>query len=229
MTSYALRRDRKGDIDDFPRDVLELIRYFREPEPGQQVVAVPGAGLHVPIWILGSSLFGAQLAAALGLPYAFASHFAPAALDQALEIYRERFEPSEQLSKPYVMLGFNVCAADTDDEARFLRTSGLQAILRLRRGQPGKLPPPTENFDDQLSPADHAMMKDFSSCSAVGTVETVQDGLRQFVARTGADEIIVSSQIYSHEARVRSYELLAEAGRSLDDAAAELAVASTES
>ena len=216
MTSYALRRDRKGDVDEFPRDVLELIRYFREPEPGQQVVAVPGAGLDVPIWILGSSLFGAQLAAALGLPYAFASHFAPAALDQALEIYRERFEPSEQLSEPYVMLGFNVCAADTEDEARYLRTSGLQAILRLRRGQPSQLPPPIENFDDNLSTADRVMMKDFSSCSAVGTVPTVRAEIQSFLERTQADEIIVSSQIYSHEARVHSYELLAEAGKMIE-------------
>ena len=141
-TSHALRRNLNGDIDAFPRDVVELQHYFKVVEPGQRVRAVPGAGLDVPIWILGSSLFGAQLAAALGLPYAFASHFAPAALMPALEIYRSRFEPSAHLAEPYVMVGFNVFAAETEQEARLLRTSAQQSILRLRRGSPGQLPPP---------------------------------------------------------------------------------------
>ncbi len=211
MTSMALRRTRQGDVDDFPRDVQELLHYFRAPQPNQAVVAVPGAGQKVPIWILGSSLYGAQVAAAYGLPYGFASHFAPAAMMQALEIYRERFEPSEQLDRPYVMLGFNVCAADTDEEATYLRTSGIQAILRMRKGRPGKLPPPVKNFDETLSDVDRSIVSSFASCSAVGALETVRDGLRDFIQKTSADEIIVSSQIYDHAARVRSYEIAADA------------------
>lgn len=211
ITAQALRRSLHGDIDDFPRDVQELQHYFREPVERQAVVAVPGAGLRVPIWILGSSLYGAQLAAALGLPYAFASHFAPAAMMQAIEIYRDRFEPSEQLDQPYLMLGFNVCAAETEEEARLLRTSGLQAILRLRRGMPSQLPPPVEGFEETLSPTDQSILSGFASCSAVGSVEVVRDGLVEFIGKTQADEIIISSQIYDHTARVRSYEIAASA------------------
>ena len=178
-------------------------------QPGGPVRAVPGAGLHVPIWILGSSLFGAQLAAALGLPYAFASHFAPAQMMQAIELYRAQFQPSEQLERPYVMLGFNVFAADTDEEAQLLFTSLQQAFVNLRRGQPGRLPPPSAGFEEQLAPAERAMLAQALSCSAVGSPETVRRGLEAFVARTGADELIVTSQIFDHAARLRSYEITA--------------------
>ncbi len=211
MTSHALRRSLKGDVDDFPRDVKELLHYFGEPQPQQAVVAVPGAGLRVPVWILGSSLYGAQMAAAYGLPYGFASHFAPAAMMQALEIYRERFEPSKFLKEPYVLLGFNVCAAESQEDADYLRTSGLQAILRLRSGRPSKLPPPVRGFEKTLTAADHGILSGFAVCSAVGDLDTVRTGLQSFVEATGADEVIVSSQIYDHAARVRSYEIVAEA------------------
>ncbi len=211
-TSYALRRTLTGNVDDFPRDVIELRDYFREPEPNQRVQAVPGAGLKVPIWILGSSLYGAQLAAVLGLPYAFASHFAPAAMMQAIEIYRDTFEPSDQLAEPYVMLGFNVCAADTDEEARFLRTSALQSFVRLRRGSPGRLPPPIERFEESLSAHEQRLLDEIATCSAVGSPETVRGRLAEFVARTGADEVIVVSQIFDHEARLRSFEIASEVG-----------------
>ncbi len=214
-TSYALRRTLTGNVDDFPRDVIELRDYFREPEPNQRVQAVPGAGLKVPIWILGSSLYGAQLAAALGLPYAFASHFAPAAMMQAIEIYRSHFEPSDQLDEPYVMLGFNICAADTDEEARFLRTSALRSFVRLRRGSPGRLPPPVEKFEESLSASEQRLLDAIATCSAVGSPETVRGRLAEFVDRTGADEVIVVSQIFDHEARLRSFEIASEVGTRL--------------
>lgn len=210
-TSHALRRSLQGDVDDFPRDVQELLYYFDDPQPQQPVVAVPGAGLKVPVWILGSSLFGAQLAAAYGLPYGFASHFAPAAMMQALEIYREQFEPSEYLSEPYVLLGYNVCAAESQEEAEYLRTSGLQAILRLRSGRPSKLPPPVRGFEKTLTATDEAVLNSFALCSSVGNLDTVREGLQGFAKMTGANEIIISSQIYEHKARVRSYEIAAEA------------------
>ena len=175
--------------------------------------AVPGAGLHVPIWILGSSPFGAQLAAALGLPYAFASHFAPGQMMQAIELYRAQFRPSDQLERPYVMLGFNVFAADTDEEARLLFTSLQQAFVNLRRGQPGRLPPPSPGFEDQLSPAERAMIGQALSSAAVGSRDTVRRGLESFISRTGADELIVTSQIFDHAARLKSYEITAEIAR----------------
>jgi luciferase family oxidoreductase group 1 len=212
FTAYALRRNLAGD-DDFPRDVIELRNYFRDAEPGQRVRAVPGTGLRVPIWILGSSLYGAQLAAVLGLPYAFASHFAPAAMMQAIEIYRDRFAPSDQLDRPYVMLGFNVCAAPTDQEARLLRTSSLQSFVQLRRGHPGRLPPPVEGFEESLSPVERRMLAEVASCSAVGSLETVRRELEAFAAKTGADELMVVSHIYDHAARLRSFEITAQAGR----------------
>jgi luciferase family oxidoreductase group 1 len=209
ITARALRRTLAGDVDAFPRDVLELMAYFQDPEPGQPVRAVPGAGLHVPIWILGSSLFGAQLAAALGLPYAFASHFAPAHMMEALAVYREHFRPSPELEKPYVMLGVNAIAADTDDEARWLLTSLQQAFVNLRRGRPGLLPPPVENFDHQLEPFERAQLDAVLSASVVGSPGTVRRGLAQFIDRTGADELIVAAQIYDHAKRLRSYEIVA--------------------
>jgi luciferase family oxidoreductase group 1 len=210
VTAHALRRTLAGGADTFPQDVLELMDYFRA-EPGQRVRAVPGAGLNVPVWILGSSLFGAQLAASLGLPYAFASHFAPGQMMQAIAVYRERFQPSEQLREPYVMLGFNVFAADTDEEGRRLMTSVQQAFLNLRRGRPGPLQPPADGFDEQLHPMERAMLNEALACTAVGSPETVRAALAAFVARTGADELMITSQIYDHAARVRSYEIAAEA------------------
>ncbi|MDA1076281.1 MAG: LLM class flavin-dependent oxidoreductase [Proteobacteria bacterium] len=211
ITAHALRRTLTGDVNRFPQDVLELQAYFEEPEPNQRVQAVPGAGLKVPLWILGSSLYGAQLAAALGLPYAFASHFAPAAMMQAIEIYRARFEPSAQLAHPYVMLGFNVCAASSQAEATYLRTSSLQSFLNLRTGVPGPLPPPREDFDANLTDADRHMLSEVSSCSATGDVGTVRDELRSFISRTGTDEIMVVGHIYDHTARLKSFEIAMDA------------------
>jgi luciferase family oxidoreductase group 1 len=209
VTMRALRRN-PGAADTFPQDVLELMAYFREPEPGGRGVrAVPGAGLDVPVWILGSSLYGAQLAAALGLPYAFASHFAPTHLMQALEVYRAEFRPSAQLDRPYVMLGINVFAADTDAEARRLFSSLQQAFINLRRGRPSLLRPPAEGFDETLHPHERAMLDEVLAHSVVGSPETVREGLRAFVERTEADELMVTSQIFEHGARLRSYELLA--------------------
>jgi len=215
MTAHALRRTLTGNVDNFPRDVMELRDYFAEPKPDRHVRAVPGAGLNVPLWILGSSLYGAQLAALLGLPYAFASHFAPAALDQALATYREHFVASPQLAEPYVMVGFNVFGADSDDEARLLRTSSQQSFLKLRTGNPGPLPPPVENLEERLSPAERHLLGQITACSAVGAAQTVRNEMQAFVDRTGADEIIVSSHIYDHGARLRSYEIAAEIGAEL--------------
>ena len=212
LTMRALRRTLSGDVDDFPRDVIELQHYFKTLQPDQRVQAVPGAGLNVPIWILGSSLFGSQLAAVLGLPYAFASHFAPAAMMQAIEVYRQRFEPSEQLASSYVMLGFNVFAADTEEEAKRLRSSSQQSTLSLRRGLPGPLPPPIDNFEASLSPPERAMLAQVHECSVVGGPQAVREGLAAFVARTGADELMVSSHIFDHQARLRSFEIAADAG-----------------
>jgi luciferase family oxidoreductase group 1 len=209
LTARALRRSAAADeADAFPQDVLELIAYFRAP--AGPVRAVPGAGLHVPIWILGSSTFGAHLAAALGLPYAFASHFAPGQMMDAIAIYRAQFRPSDQLDRPYVMLGFNVFAADTDEEARLLFTSLQQAFVNLRRGQPGRLPRPVAGFEDRLTPVERAMIAQALSCAAVGSRETVRREIEAFVARTGADELIVTSQIFDHAARLRSFEITAE-------------------
>jgi len=216
VTSRALRRTLAGSVEDFPRDVVELQQYFRDAEPGQRVTAVPGAGTHVPLWILGSSLYGAQLAAMLGLPFAFASHFAPAQLHDAVEIYRDRFQPSEQLQAPYVMLGFNVCAAETDAEARYLRSSSLQSFLNLRRGTPGQLPPPIEDFEQSMDPGDRALLAQMRSCSAVGSPETVRDGLARFLADTDADELMLVSSIFDHRKRLRSLELAAEVGSVID-------------
>jgi luciferase family oxidoreductase group 1 len=211
LTTRALRRNPLA-ADTFPDDVVELMNYFRPPHPRQLVRAVPGAGLDVPIWILGSSLFGAQLAAELGLPYAFASHFAPAALTEALEVYRARFKSSERLERPYVMLGVNVFAAETEDEGRRLFTSLQQAFVNLRRGHPGPLPPPVDGFVERLMPGDRRLLDDMLSYSVVGSPATVRRGLEAVVARTGADELMLTSQIYDHAARRRSYELAAGIG-----------------
>ena len=213
-TARALRRPPTAG-DEFPQDVVELLSYFRQPQPGQVVRAVPGAGLDVPIWILGSSLFGAQVAAALGLPFAFASHFAPAMLEQALAVYRARFKPSPQLERPYVMLGVNVVAADTDDEARRLLTSLQQAFVNLRRGQPQPLAPPVDGFAERLAPFERAMLDDVLRYSVVGSPETVKIGLEAFIERTAADELMITSQVYDHAARLRSFEITANVRQSL--------------
>lgn len=217
-TARALRRNLEAS-DNFPQDVVELMGYFQPAEAGQRIHAVPGEGQKVPVWILGSSLYGAQLAAMLGLPYAFASHFAPAELDHALEIYRSRFQPSEQLDKPYVMLGLNVFAAPTDAEAKLLFTSLQQAFVNLRTGRPGRLPPPVEGYDQTLEPMAKTMLGQALSCAVVGSPETVRQGIDAFVRRTGADELMVTAQIFDHAARVRSFEILAEAHKSLSQAA----------
>jgi luciferase family oxidoreductase group 1 len=209
VTVRALRRSPLA-AETFPEDVVELMNYFRPARPGQGVRAVPGEGLDVPIWILGSSLFGAQLAAELGLPYAFASHFAPAALSQALELYRARFRPSAQLERPYVMLGVNIFAAETDAEGRRLFTSLQQAFVNLRRGHPGRLPPPDEGLLERLTPGDLHLVNEMLSYTVAGSPPTVRRGLEAIVARTGADELMLASQIYDHDARLRSYELAAE-------------------
>ena len=207
-TAQALRRDLQSDADQFPQDVIELMDFLSK-EPRQSVRAVPGIGTEVPIWILGSSTFGAQLAAHLGLPYAFASHFAPQQLMQAIDIYRRTFKPSAQLKKPYVMLGFNVFAADTDEEAEFRASSWQQAFVNLRSGRPGRLPPPVQNYRGTVGPAENALLDSVLSCSAVGAVDTVRAGIEAFIERTGADELMVTSQVFDHAARLRSYELLA--------------------
>jgi luciferase family oxidoreductase group 1 len=209
--AMALRRNLEAGADTFPQDVVELLNYFRPAEPGQWVRAVPGEGLEVPVWILGSSLFGAQLAAMLGLPYAFASHFAPAEMETASAIYRDRFQPSEHLETPRLMLALNVVAADTDAEARLLFTSLQQAFVNLRTGKAGPLPPPREGFLEGLDMPPREMLRQALSCSVVGSPETVSAGLEAFIARTRPDELIVTAQIFDHAARVKSFEITAEA------------------
>jgi len=213
IAARAMRRNLSADENQFPQDVMELMRYFDPPEAGQRLLAVPGAGEDVEIWILGSSAYGAQLAAMLGLPYAFASHFAPAMMRDAIAMYRERFRPSERLAQPHAMLGVNVFAADTDAQARRLFSSLQQAFLNLRRGRPGKLPAPVESMDSQMDPFGRAMLDEALSCSVVGGPETVRAGLRAIVASTGADELMVTAQIFDHAARKRSFEILADVAR----------------
>ncbi len=210
LAARALRRRLAGDADTFADDVVELQSYLAPARIGQRVQAVPGAGTCVPIWILGSSQFGAQLAAALGMPYAFASHFAPAQLFAAIELYRRSFRPSNNLPQPHVMLGVNAFVADSDSEARWLSSSVKQAFLALRHGSPVPLPPPVEGFEEQLEPGERAALQDVLRCSFVGTPEGVRQGLEGLLASTGADELMVSSMIFDPRARQRSYQLLAE-------------------
>jgi luciferase family oxidoreductase group 1 len=209
-TSRALRRDLAGHPDAFPQDVVELLDFLSD-EPRQSVQAVPGKGAKVPLWILGSSLFGARLAAMLGLPYAFASHFAPGQMMDAIALYRAEFRPSAQLDKPYVMLGFNVLAADSDEQASVLATSMQQAFVNLRTGRPSKLPPPVPGYLEGLPTQARGMLEDVLSCSAIGSPATVRQALHAFVERTGADELMITSQIFDHQARLRSYEIAAAA------------------
>ncbi len=215
-TALAMRRNLSSDANQFPKDVVELQGYFRTDNG--RVRAIPGEGLNLPLWILGSSLFGAQLAAMLGLPYAFASHFAPQMMMEAIDLYRERFEPSEQLAEPYVMLGFNAIIADTDEEAALLATSLQQAFVALRTGHPIKLPPPKRGFADELPLEARATLRQILSASAIGSPKTARQQAKAFVDRTKPDELMVTAQIFDHRARLRSFELLMEAMSDLSPA-----------
>ncbi len=209
LTQRALRRD-PAAADTFPEDVAELQALLGPVQPGQRVQAVPGGGTNVPLWILGSSLYGAQVAAHFGLPYAFASHFAPAALEQALQVYRARFRPSSQLSQPHAMVGVNVVAADTDAEARRLFTSMQQAFTNMIRGTRGKLPQPIDDIEAYWSSSEQAQVTAMLACSFVGSAETVRQGLAGLLDWTGADELLVAAAVHDHAARLRSYEILAQ-------------------
>jgi luciferase family oxidoreductase group 1 len=221
LTARALRRDLASNADAFPDDVVELLGYFADEataasgHAGQAVRAIPGAGLAVPVWILGSSLFGAQVAALLGLPFAFASHFAPQQLDDALAIYRAKFRPSATLARPYVMVGATVIAADTDAEARRLLTSLEQAFVALRRGMPVPLKPPVEAHEATWTPFERAQLEQILAVAIVGSAETVKRKLGAFVARTEADEVIVTAQVFDHAARLRSFEIVAKVGEGM--------------
>ena len=209
-TARTLRRTLVGDESRFPQDVGELQAYFAEVQPGQQVQAVPGGGLKVPLWILGSSTFGAELAAYLGLPFAFASHFAPAMLEPALAVYRAHFRPSAQLQAPHAMLGLSVFAADTDAEAALLASSQQQAFVNLRTGRPGPLPPPAPDYVEGLHPQLRGLIEDYMSCAVIGGPETVHKGLQAFIARSGADELMITCNMFDFDKRLRSYEIIAE-------------------
>ena len=211
-TAHALRRTLNSGADNFPNDIVELLSYFGPERTDQPVRAYPGTGLGVPLWILGSSTYGAQLAAMLGLPYAFASHFAPAELDNALAIYRHRFTPSDYLGQPYVMVGAMVTAAETDAEAQFLASSMHQAFVNLRTGRAAQLPPPIEGYYQSLDEGAKGMIDHALACAIVGGPATVKRKLEAFIARTGADEVIVANQVFDHAKRLRSFEILAEAG-----------------
>jgi len=205
-TARALRRYHDS-ADAFPQDVQELLYYFEPAEPGQPVRAVPGAGLDVPVWLLGSSLFGARLAARLGLPYAFASHFAPDALDHALALYRREFTPSRRLARPYAMLGVNVVAAPTEAEARRLFTTLQQSFVNLRRGRPGLIPPPIDDIETYWTPAERIGVEQALACSVVGDPDQVRSGLAAFVERHRPDELMLTANVYDHAARKRSFEI----------------------
>ena len=209
-TWQALRRDRQAS-EYFPQDVVELQALLGPPQENQMIHAIPGEDTNVPLWILGSSLFGAQLAAMLGLPYAFASHFAPQALMQAISVYRERFEPSAQLDKPYVMVGCNAVVADTEEEAKRLFTSPQQNSTRMVRGTRGQLPPPIDDIESFWSPMEKAQVSSMQACSFHGSPQTIESKLAPLIEATGADELMVAAAIWDHEARVRSFELLADA------------------
>ena len=207
LTVRALRRH---DSDTFPQDVLELQQYFEPVQPNQRVQAVPAAGTRVPLWILGSSTFGAQLAAELGLPYAFASHFAPQSLTAALRIYRERFKPSAQLDRPYAMVGVNIVAADSDEEAKRLATTQQMSFANLFRGTRTLSQPPIDDIDTYWSPAERHQAQQMMERMIIGSRETVATGIGKLVAETGADELMIVSDIYDHQKRLRSFELIAE-------------------
>lgn len=207
-TARALRRY-FDSAEQFPDDVRELLGYFEPATPDQPVRAVPGEGIPVPVWLLGSSLFSATLAARLGLPFAFASHFAPDAMDEALEVYRRSFRPSSRLDAPYAMLGLNVVAADSDAEAQRLFTTQQQSFVNLRRGRPGRIPPPIDDIDAFWSPAEKHMVERALACAVVGDPETVHEGIQTFIARHRPDELLVTANIFDHCARCRSFDLVA--------------------
>jgi luciferase family oxidoreductase group 1 len=215
MTARALRRDLLGSEDRFPQDVQELQHYFGPIQDGQAVKAIPGADTDVPIWILGSSLYGAQLAAHFGLPYAFASHFAPEQLLDAISIYREKFQPSDKLAKPYSAFLMNVVAADTDEEAAYLFTTLQQNVIRMRRNTRGQLPSPIDDLDDFCEPYEKATAAHTLQCSAVGSLQTVRGEMQRWLDLTGANEVIITGQIFDHQARLRSFEIAAEAAKGL--------------
>ena len=210
----ALRRYYQ-DADEFPNDVIELLQYFEPVHPGQQVRAVPGAGLDLAVWILGSSLFGAQLAAALGLPYAFASHFAPDMLEQAIATYRQKFKPSARLAHPYVMLALNVVAAATDAEARRLFTTQQLGFINLRRGRPGLVQPPVDDINTVSTPEERAGVDRALACAVIGAPATVLHGIASFIERYRPDELMLTANIFDHAARLRSFEIAAESMRQL--------------
>ncbi len=213
QTARALRRDLQGSSDQFPQDIQELQYYFGPLRPDQAVKAIPGAGLEVPIWILGSSTYGAQLAAHLGLPYAFASHFAPDDLLHAMHLYKSLFKPSAQLAQSHAMVGVNVVAADTDEEAQYLFTTQQQQFTKMRRNTRGQLPPPIDDIESFWTPQEKASVSHSLACSVVGSPETVRRGLQAIVNQTGANELIFSGQIFDQQARLRSFELAAQAAQ----------------
>lgn len=208
ITMRALRRGRQETEDQFPQDILEILQYFKDPEPNQRIVATPGQSTHVPVWLLGSSLFSAQLAAKLGLPYSFASHFAPRMLGQAIQLYRENFEPSEYLDRPYVSMGVPTCVADSDEEAEYLATSAYQRVLSLIRGQTLKLKAPIDSMDGLWSPAEKMSVDNFFAMAQVGSKETVKAGLESLLARYDVDEFIFTCDIYDTDKRLHNFELL---------------------
>ena len=208
MTMRALRRGRQETEDQFPQDVLEILQYFKDPEPHQRIVATPGQSTHVPVWLLGSSLFSAQLAAKLGLPYSFASHFAPRMLGQAIQLYRENFEPSEYLDRPYVSMGVPTCVADTDEEAEYLATSAYQRVLSLIRGQSLKLKAPIDSMKGLWSPPEKMSVDNFFAMAQVGSKETVKAGLASLLAKYDVDEFIFTCDIYDTDKRLHNFELL---------------------
>ncbi|WP_428310048.1 LLM class flavin-dependent oxidoreductase [Hydrocarboniphaga sp.] len=209
-TARAMRRDVMAAGHNFPQDVMELRRYLGEEERDQAIRAIPGRGLKVPLWILGSSTFGSQMAAQFGLPYAFASHFAPDQMDAAIDLYRRGFQPSEQQATPYLVLALNVFAADTDEEAQRLFTSLQQQFLKLRTGTPGLLPRPVSTMDGRWSPMEQAGIAQALSCSVVGSPETVERGIRRFIERYRPDELMLTAMIHDHGARMRSFEIAAQ-------------------
>lgn len=211
QTARALRRELQSSEDQFPQDILELQQYFSRDQENQVVRAIPGMGTEVPIWILGSSLYGAQVAAHFGLPYAFASHFAPDQLLPAIGIYRNRFQPSAQLKSPYVMMGLNVVAADSDEEANYLFTTLQQNFVRMRRNTRGQLPPPIKSIRDFCEPHEFNAIERMLACTVVGSLETVTRGIQHFKDQTGVDELMITGQIYDHQARLRSFEIAAQA------------------
>ncbi|PVZ90140.1 LLM class flavin-dependent oxidoreductase [Serratia sp. S1B] len=208
ITMRALRRGNQASEDQFPQDVLEILQYFKQPRPNQQIIATPGQNTHVPVLLLGSSLFSAQLAAQLGLPYAFASHFAPRFLEEAIKIYRENFQPSEYLDKPYISIGVPTVVAETDEEAQFLATTAYQRILALLRGQSLKLKPPVSSMQNLWSSSELEAVKNFYALAQIGSVKTVQHGLQQLAERLTVDEFIFTCDIYDMQKRLDNFQYL---------------------